>query len=270
MSVNSAPLEQAAQLLRAARRVVVFTGAGVSAESGIPTFRDDDGFWQRFPPEQFARWNRLLVTGMVRPGLLAEFLQAVLEPIATAKPNAAHRAIARLETRVPTTVITQNVDGLHQDAGSSHVCEVHGSFFRVASLRGRTLRQLKRDDLAAITERVARSRNGMFKLLRLLWSVRPMFGPSWHGCRRPGIVLFGGALAEPDWSQAQRDVDFCDMVLVVGTSGLVYPAAILPGRARRHGANVVSIDPTEPGPSHVWLQGRAGDVLPRLVEAAFP
>jgi NAD-dependent deacetylase len=129
MSNNSNPLEQAAEWLRAARRLVVFTGAGVSAESGIPTFRDDDGFWQRFPPEQFARWDRLLTSALVRPGQLAEFPQAVLEPIALAKPTAAHLAIAQLEQRIPTTVITHSVDGLHQDAGSSLVRKVHGRYF---------------------------------------------------------------------------------------------------------------------------------------------
>ena len=109
----------------------------------------------------------------------------------------------------------------------------------------------------------------MFKLTRLLWSLRPIFGPSWRGFKRPGVVLFGGAMAEPDWRQAQRDVTLCDVVLVVGTSGLIYPAAMLPGVARQHGAFVISIDPQEPGPSHLWLRGRAGDVLPQLVEAAF-
>src|SRR5271166_1718099 len=178
MAINPDSLEQAAERLRAARRLVVCTGAGVSAESGIPTFRDDDGFWQRFPPEQFARWDGLLKTAIVRPGHLAEFLQAVLEPIATAKPNPAHQAIAKLEQHAPTTVITQNVDGLHQAAGSRQFREVHGSFFQVVTRRGRAIRQLKREDLAAITERLGRARSGVFKRTQLLWSLRPIFGLS--------------------------------------------------------------------------------------------
>lgn len=198
MPANPESLKQAAEQIRTARRLVVFTGAGVSAESGIPTFRDDDGFWQRFPPEQFARWDGLLQTAAVRPAQLAEFLQAVLEPIATAKPNAAHQAIAELEQRTATTVITQNVDSLHQAAGSSRVREVHGSFFQVVSLYGRAIRKLSRADLAAVTERLGRARSGLFKRTRLLWSLRPMFGLSWRGFQRPGVVLFGGAMAEPD------------------------------------------------------------------------
>ena len=110
----------------------------------------------------------------------------------------------------------------------------------------------------------------MFKLGRLLWCLPPMFGLGWQGFRRPGVVLFGGAMAEPDWSGAQRAVKVCDVMMVVGTSGLIYPAAGLPSIARQQGAFVISIDPQEAGPGHVWLRGRAGDVLPRLVEAAFP
>lgn len=174
MTHNRESLAQAVTQLRAARRLLVFTGAGVSAESGIPTFRDDDGFWKRFPPEQFARWDGLVRTAFDRPGQLAEFVQAVLEPIALAKPNPAHQAIARLEKHVPTTVITQNVDGLHQEAGSIRVREVHGSFFKVTTLRGRNLRRLRREDLQIIAQRLQRSRTGFLKLVRLLWAVRPL------------------------------------------------------------------------------------------------
>jgi len=110
----------------------------------------------------------------------------------------------------------------------------------------------------------------MFKLARLLWSLRPMFGPGWQGFRRPGVVLFGGEMSEPDWSQAQRAVKVCDVMVVVGTSGLIYPAALLPTTARQQGAFVISIDPLEAGPGHVWLRGRAGEMLPRLVDAVFP
>src|SRR5262245_29474469 len=127
-------LARAASWLRGARRIAVFTGAGVSAESGIPTFRDDSGLWQKFPPEQFACWDGLLKTALTEPRQLAEFLVAVIEPIAQAQPNPGHRAIADLEKHVPVTVITQNVDGLHQEAGSTTVREVHGSFFEVVTL----------------------------------------------------------------------------------------------------------------------------------------
>src|SRR5262245_19479436 len=120
-------LTLAANALRRARHVVVFTGAGVSAESGIPTFRDAGGFWQEFPPEEFANWAGLLKIAALHPHRLAEFLLAVIEPIAAARPNAAHRAIADLERHMNVTVVTQNIDALHQAGGSTVVKEVHGT-----------------------------------------------------------------------------------------------------------------------------------------------
>ena len=137
--------------LRKARRIVVFTGAGISAESGIPTFRDADGFWQRFPPEQFARWSGLLQTAITSPRSVAEFVLNVVEPIARAEANAAHRAIARLESRTQTTIVTQNIDGLHQSAGSRDVLEIHGSLLEVVDVSsGRTVHRFQRQDLAQI------------------------------------------------------------------------------------------------------------------------
>src|SRR5262249_190994 len=117
--------------LRNARRLVVFTGAGVSAESGIPTFRDAGGFWTRFPPEKFATWDGLLRTALTHPRLLAEFVLNVVAPIAEAQFNPAHTAISQIGQHVPTTVVTQNIDGLHQAAGSHDVLEIHGSLLEV-------------------------------------------------------------------------------------------------------------------------------------------
>lgn len=130
-------LAEAAIQLGRARRVVVFTGAGVSAESGIPTFRDAGGFWDRFPPEVFASWSGLRRVAVSQPRRVAEFLEALLDPIVRAVPNPAHRAIADLQRHAETVVVTQNVDGLHQAAGSRAVLEVHGSFYRLSDLRGR-------------------------------------------------------------------------------------------------------------------------------------
>jgi NAD-dependent deacetylase len=269
MDLNPPTLAAAADRLRAARRLVVFTGAGVSAESGIPTFRDGSGLWERFPLEQFAHWGGLLSIARKQPERLAEFLHAVIEPIAVARPNAGHRAIAQLERHVPTTVITQNVDGLHQEAGSTQVREVHGSFFRITTLRGELVRTVTRAELVQTARNLERLRRGPFKLPRLLLALRSLVGPGWRGLHRPGVVLFGEDLAEPDWSDAERDVENCDVVLVVGTSGLVYPAAGLPSLAREQGACIIGVDPEEAGESDIWLRGRAGEVFPQLVAAAF-
>lgn len=266
---DSEPLARAAGWLRDARRIAIFTGAGVSAESGIPTFRDDSGLWQKFPPEQFACWDGLLKTALAHPQQVAEFLVAVIEPIAVAQPNAGHRAIAELEKHAGVTVITQNVDGLHQEAGSTTVREVHGTFFEVVTLSGRFVRLINRKDLQNIVSRVRKAQAGPLKLFRLGLALRPLISLGPTSIRRPKIVLFGEAMAEPDWSNAQTDAGECDVMIVVGTSGLVWPAAGLPDEARRRGARIIDIDPHEQGQGHVWLRGTAATMLPHLVQSAF-
>ena len=171
--VNDADsLALAASCLRSAREVVVFTGAGVSAESGIPTFRDDEGFWRHFPVEQFATWNGLIRTAIRQPRRVAEFIHAVLRPVALAKPNAGHRAIANLEKHVGVTVVTQNIDNLHQDAGNTIVHEIHGSLFEVVTRRGRFVRLLSRRDLSRMADSLDRVRRGLFVLPRTLLARR--------------------------------------------------------------------------------------------------
>jgi NAD-dependent deacetylase len=267
MTLRPEALTEAASCIGAARRLVVFTGAGVSAESGIPTFRDDAGFWQRFPPEQFARWDGLLATAFLRPGEMAEFVHAVIAPIARAHPSPAHQAIAALDSVLETRVVTQNVDGLHQEAGSRTVREIHGSFFRVVTLRGRNLREMTKATLERMAERLLHTQHGWFRLPRLVWNVRPMLGLGPRGIHRPALVLFGEGMAQPDWDMAQADARACEVMLVVGTSANVWPAAELPTWARQQGAKIITVDPSEPGRGHIWLPGKAGEVLPLLVDA---
>lgn len=267
--LDNEALNIAAWHLREARRVVVFSGAGVSAESGIPTFRDDGGLWTEFPPEIYATWNGILRAATKEPRRLAAFVHAVIAPIAAAEPNAAHRAIAEIETHKRITIITQNIDRLHQLAGSSRVLEVHGSMYDVVSLNGgKKKRTLTRSQLKHVAERVRRAKYGMLSLARLLVAIRPIAGLGVTGAHRPNLVLFGDALAEPDWPDALKAAQECDCLLTVGTSGLVLPAAMIPDRAKAAGATVITIDPTEGG-GDVWLRGNAGDILPRLVEQAF-
>ena len=151
MAIDEDAWNTAVAAVGRARRVVVFTGAGMSAESGIPTFRDADGFWQRFPPERFATWSGLLQMVVKQPRSVAEFAWNVVQPIAVATANAGHRAVADLEARVPVTVITQNIDGLHQSAGSSEVHEIHGSLFEIVDhSTGRIVHRLDREELRQI------------------------------------------------------------------------------------------------------------------------
>lgn len=269
MASNSNTVQRAAECLRRAERVVVFTGAGASAESGIPTFRDDGGFWREFPPERLATWSGILATVRRDPRALVRFTLSLIEPIARAGPNPGHQAIADLERHVPVTVVTQNIDGLHQAAGSTVVHEIHGSIFEVVTRAGRFVRLLSRHDLRRIAERLGAAVGGRLPLARLLLAVRPLFGVGARGIHRPSLVLFGEALSEPAWTAAQDAARVCDCLLSVGTSGAVYPAAGLPGLARSAGATIITIDP-EPATGDIHLRGAAGTVLPELFGKAYP
>lgn len=258
----------AVQMLKDAHRVVAFTGAGISAESGLATFRDAGGFWNEFPPEQFANWRGLMETALLEPKRLADFLLAVLEPMAHARPNAAHQALAELERSKAVTVVTQNIDGLHQDAGSTKVLEVHGSLFELVPMLSREpLGRLTRQDLAEIVQEIRAAREATWTAPRLWRALQPLFGVQVTGTRRPNIVLFGDAMAEPAWSNALAAARECDVLLCVGTSQSVYPAASLLDEARAAGARVIVIDPLHGG-GDVWLPGSATDILPRFVQAA--
>lgn len=259
----------AADILRNSREVVVFTGAGASAESGIATFRDEAGFWQRFPPEEFANWAGLLKTAATHPGRFAEFLLAVLEPIAEAEPNAAHQALAALEEHVNVTIVTQNIDGLHQSAGSTVVKEIHGTLFELVSTPGnRFVRLVTREELTKIVSALREAMAGGLVAVKTPLAIRSIFGPGEGGFHRPNLVLFGDAMNEPHWSQSLEAARNCDLMLTVGTSGVVYPASTLPQEAKSSGAMVIQIDPSEPG-GDIWLQGTACEVLPELTEKAF-
>ncbi|RIK65502.1 MAG: iron dicitrate transport regulator FecR [Planctomycetota bacterium] len=265
MAGCSPETRRAAAWIGSARRVVVFTGAGVSAESGIPTFRDEEGFWQRFPPEQFATWGGLTKTALREPARVAEFVIALVEPIAKAAPSRGHAAISELESFLDVKVITQNIDELHQEAGSSTVREIHGTLFDVVSAEGRFLWRVSRRELIDTCERIRCAVSGVLKLPRMLLAARRIMGWSGRRVYRPGIVLFGESLREPDWSHAQLDAGNCDVMLIVGTSARVWPAAEMPVIAREAGAKLIAVDPVEDSGAELWLRGPAGEVLPELI-----
>jgi NAD-dependent deacetylase len=259
---------QAADWIRQSRRLVVFTGAGISAESGIPTFRDDDGFWRRFPPNYFATWQGLVRTAVRRPKEFADFVHAVIAPIAEAAPNAAHRAIADTEERLSITIVTQNIDNLHQDAGSTIVHAVHGSFFEIVSRSGRFHSLISRRELRHIAAAIQGASRGILKLPRILFAMRRLAGLGRQGMHHPNLIMFGDRMAEPAWSQALLAVGACDCLLQIGCSGMVQPAASLPREAKASGACVISVDPDN-NEGDIALRGRATEIVPRLFREAF-
>jgi len=245
MTQNS--IQAAARALARARDVVVFTGAGVSRESGIATFRDpEEGLWTKYDPMQMAT-----LEGYVRdPAYVWAWYEHRFGTVNAAEPNPGHRAIAELEQLVPSVVVvTQNIDGLHQRAGSSDVIELHGTMHRFACLRRRH-GGFALDDLAGQDERPPRC-------------------PECGDLIRPDVVWFGEALPEDELRRAQLLAGSCDAMLVVGTSAVVFPAAALPLQALEANAVVIDVNP-EPSAlsaqATISLRGRGGDILPQLVE----
>ena len=235
-----------AQAVRTARHIAVLTGAGISAESGVPTFRDaQTGLWAQYRPAELATRQAFRRD----PRLVWEWYAWRRRVVAQAAPNPGHLALAGLEGRVPTlTLITQNVDGLHQRAGSSQVIELHGSLARA--------RCFAEDSVVDVWEETG--------------DVPPCC-PRCRGPLRPDVVWFGEALPQQALEAAWAAARACDLFLAVGTSGIVEPAASLPYEAV--GAVVVEINPEDtPLTANVpyALRGPAGAVLPALVQAAWP
>jgi len=244
--VPNAALERAATILSRARRVLVFSGAGISAESGVATFRDAGGLWERHSIEEVAT-----LAGFRRnPTLVGEFYESRRRGIAAVEPNDGHRAIVRLARLVrELTVVTQNVDGLHQRAGSTDVIEIHGSLHRARCA----------DDCGHVVD--------PFPTPCETVPPRCICG----GWLRPDVVWFGEMLPEAAWNDAMTAAAASDVALVVGTSGAVWPAAGIPLAAGRHGAVVVEVNPERSELSDavdLVLRGRSGALLPRLVLAA--
>ena len=232
----------AREWLKQARSVAVLTGAGVSAESGVPTFRGADGLWKRHraeslaTPEAFAR----------DPKLVWEWYDWRRGVLAGVKPNAGHYALAELEQRTPKfTLITQNVDGLHELAGSRNVLRVHGSIWMLRCLGCDREQEDRRAPLPEIPPRCACG-----------------------GMLRPGVVWFGESLPAAVWRAAETAARSCDVLLVIGTSALVYPAAGLAHLAKSSGARVVEINVAETPLSREideFILGPSGELLPQLI-----
>jgi NAD-dependent deacetylase len=247
-AVQEELLREAARRLAAAGLLVVFTGAGISRESGIATFRDkEEGLWARYDPLQLATLEGYLSD----PPLVWEWYEHRFGIIADAEPNPGHAAIAELERLLPqVVVVTQNIDGLHHRAGSTDVIELHGSMHRYKCLSDRHT-GFTRADFAGRPEKPPRC-------------------PRCGGLLRPDVVWFGEALPESEIGRAFLLGRTCDAMLVVGTSGVVQPAASVPVLAARAGALVIDVNPERDDLAviaDIFLRGRGGEVLPRLVAA---
>jgi len=229
--------------IKSAKYIAILTGAGISAESGVPTFRGEAGLWKKFRPEELANFNAF----MKNPQLVWEWYNFRRKLILEVKPNAGHYALAELEKMKPQfALITQNVDNLHHLAGSERVYELHGNIMRSRCV----------DCNKIITE------------LRLKFETEiPCC--SCGGMLRPDVVWYGEMLPEREISLALQAAQDCDVFLTVGTSAMVQPAASLPIEAQRNGAYVVELN-YEPTIISDYVDdsiiGKAGTILPLLIQ----
>lgn len=233
---------QAKERLTSAHRVAALTGAGISAESGVPTFRGAGGLWKNYrsedlaTPEAFAR----------DPQTVWEWYNWRRGLIAEKSPNPGHEALAELERTKDFTLITQNVDGLHRSAGNQNILELHGCLFRVRCSKC----QYQRED-------------------RTIPLPYPPNCPDCGKLLRPDVVWFGESLNATTLEKAFQAAQVCEVMLVVGTSAVVQPAASLAWQAKRSGGFVVEINVQESAFSSeadAVLLGPSGEILPRLVE----
>jgi len=230
-------------LLHRVESICILSGAGISAESGVATFRGTDGLWSKLKPEELANFDAF----MRNPELVWEWYNYRKQIIHDVKPNSAHYALVRLEELVKEfTLVTQNVDNLHGRAGSKNVLELHGNIERSYCIDcGKFIKHVE----VTMEKKVPKC-------------------PSCNGLIRPDVVWFGEMLPEGVFESAAEAARRCELFLTIGTSAVVFPAAGLPLTARNHGAYVVEVN-TEPTEiSHTvneTLLGKAGEVLPQLV-----
>ena len=241
MSENISVSEALKSLLSKSTKVVVLTGAGISAESGVPTFRGEDGLWKKFRPEELATFDAF----MANPELVWEWYEYRRKIIGEIKPNPAHLALVKFQRYFEKfDLITQNVDGLHQQAGSENVVELHGNIRRNKCIKCDTRYETLDNAIQGIPPKC-----------------------TCGGNIRPDVVWFGEMLPQDARNYAFGVSSDCDLFFSVGTSAIVHPAASLPLIAKRTGAYVVeaNIEPTEI--SRVVdesLIGKAGEIMPFL------
>lgn len=245
-------IQQAAQMIRSATSIAVLTGAGVSKESGIPTFRDAlDGLWSQYDPTQLAT----PIAFIENPKLVWDFYQYRRDLMRPAQPNPGHYALAELERRYPGLfIITQNVDDLHERAGSKNIIRLHGSI-----ARNKCFHNCQGDPTIVDVSQIAWEKEG-----------GPPPCPHCGRWLRPAVVWFGEILPPGEFARAKEVLLMCDLMLVIGTSGLVSPAADMPRAARDHGAKIIEINPDYSmitRIAHLKLEGPSGEILPRVLAA---
>lgn len=248
----NAKITEAASIVQKAQNPVVLTGAGVSKESGVPTFRDTlDGLWARYDPEQLATPQAF----RANPRLVWDWYEYRRNLVRQSQPNPGHYALAALEKRPHALpIITQNVDDLHEQAGSENVIHLHGNIAQTKCF----------DD--------CRGKPTLLNITQLTWDAEagPPKCPYCGAWARPNVVWFGELLPEQALMQAQNISESCDVMIVIGTSGLVTPAANMPRYAKSAGAMIIEVNPDYSMITRIAdikLEGASGEIMPKIIES---
>lgn len=233
--------EEISDNFKNSKSIVFVTGAGISQESGIPTFRGKEGHWRKHDPMKLATIDAFYED----PHLVWEWYEDRRQNIRAAEPNPGHKAIAELEKFYKVTVLTQNIDGLHQRAGSSRVLELHGSIVRIKC----TVCDFQANITKDFEEIPPKCNCG--------------------NILRPDVVWFGESLPQDVWSDAMKEASLCDIMIIAGTSLVVSPANTLPAFAKQNNAILIEINPEETVMSNemdISVRDTSSKILPQLVE----
>jgi len=247
--------------------LVCLTGAGISAESGIPVFRGKGGLWEKYDPEVFANSEGLARAFRENPEKIAGFLVDFYSLLLAARPNPGHLGLALLEKEhLLNAVITQNIDNLHAQAGSRNVIELHGNAFRIKCPSCGARVTFEKDRLKEMVELLKARRHSRAGLIRILSRYFPRC--SCKGRFRIDIVLFGEALGEEELRRSYMELEKCKALLIIGTSLAVYPAAGLPLFAKERGACLIEVNNGASelsGLCDYKITGPAGEIVPEMI-----
>ena len=245
--VKESEIKKVSTAIKKANNIIALTGAGISVESGIATFRGKGGLWEKYDPEEYAH----IVSFIKNPDKSWIMLKEMGEQIFQASPNQAHTSLTQLQqVGKLQCIITQNVDNLHQEAGSKNVIEFHGNYKTLSCISCQKQYPFEKERLDTIP---------------------PVPRCTCHNVLKPNVVLFGEVPPEQALIQSEKAAQECDLMLVIGTSWLIYPAANLPIIAKKHHAKIVEIN-TEPTEmtnylSDYFLKGSASQILSSIINS---
>lgn len=256
-------MEEAARAIAHAEYAIAFTGAGISAESGIPTFRDPGGIWDKFDPAEIGTTPGIIQVALKQPERIREFLHDTIATFEKANPNPGHHGLVKLEKLgILQSVITQNIDDLHSIAGSAKVFEVHGNLYRFKCLKCNKLKKFSREDILGRLKKALEPKSFVIQML-----LDAMPKCVCGSMMRPDVVMFGESVLQ--LGESYREAQNADVVIVLGTSGMVWPAAGIPYEAKKTRATIIEINPTSNAfrdITDIYVKEHSGEAMPKIVD----